>query len=171
MLRSGLHQEFADAFHDAAVPFQDPAVYGRSPLENSSFIASSANPDPRFHGKGFVARLSGSTAELLSIWQIMLLGKNLFTLEDGQLQLNLQPVLPAYLTQGRDQIEATLLGKTRVVYHIQPGKAYLPGQYDARQVAVRWLDGSEASFAAMPRGDAAQRIRRQEAAEIHVSLN
>ena len=171
LLRSGLHKEFADAFHDAAVPFQDPAVYGRSPLENSSFIASSANPDPRFHGKGFVARLSGSTAELLSIWQIMLLGKTLFTLEDGQLQLNLAPVLPAYLTQGRDQIEATLLSKTRVVYHIQPGKAYLPGQYAMQQVTVRWQDGSEESFAAMPQGDAAQRIRRQEAAEIHVSLS
>lgn len=170
-LRSGLYGEFCEDFYLAAVPFLDPKVYGRSPLENSSFIASSANPDPVIHGKGFVARLSGSTAEFLSIWQIMMLGRQLFTHENGQLVLTLAPVLPAYLTQGCDAIEATLLGKTKVIYRIQPGKAYLPGQYSLSNMTVRWLDGTETIFAdALPTGEAAERIRRQEAAQITVIL-
>ena len=171
LLRAGLYQNFAEDFHAAAVPFLDPAVYGRSPLENSSFIASSANPDPAFHGKGFVARLSGSTAEFLSIWQIMMLGRNLFTMQDGQLTLTLSPMLPAYLTHGCDTVEATLLGKTKVVYHVQPGASYVPGQYATSNMIVRWADGTESLFAdALPAGEAAQRIRRQEAALIEVTL-
>lgn len=170
LLRSGLYEEFAQAFHQAAVPFLDPAVYGRSPLENSSFIASSANPDPLIHGKGFVARLSGSTAEMLSIWQIMMLGDGLFTTGEGGLRLNLNPLLPDYLTAGCDTIEATLLGKTRVCYRVEPGKAYIPGQYTVGEVTVVWKDGMGEVFAGQPEGEAAERIRRLEALEIHVEL-
>ncbi|MBP3636186.1 MAG: hypothetical protein J6K13_01360 [Clostridia bacterium] len=171
LLRAGLYQDFMADFHLAAVPFLDPAMYGRSPLENSSFIASSANPDPAIHGKGFVARLSGSTAEFLSIWQIMMLGETLFTLQDGQLALTLLPLLPEYLTRGCETIEATLLGKTKVVYHIQPGKAYIPGQYALADAAVTWQDGTEETFSAgVIAGSAAQRIRGQEAREIHITL-
>ena len=43
-------------------------------LENSSFIASSANPNPDIHGRGFVARLSGSTTEMISMWIEMFIG-------------------------------------------------------------------------------------------------
>ncbi len=171
LLRCGLYSQFAEDFHRAAVPFLDPKVYGRSPLENSSFIASSANPDPAIHGKGFVARLSGSTAEFLSIWQIMMLGQNLFSLKDGALTLTLAPVLPDYLTLGCNAIEATLLGKTKVVYHIQPGKSYLPGNYSLSGMNVRWQDGTVSSYAdGQPTGEDAQRIRRQEAALIEVTL-
>ena len=172
LLRAGLYQDFAADFHQAAVPFLDPAVYGRSPLENSSFIASSANPDPAIHGKGFVARLSGSTAEFLSIWQIMMLGRTLFSVKDDQLTLTLAPTLPDYLTQGCTAVEATLLGKTRVIYHIQPGKTYLPGKYALTGMTVRWQDGSQSVFEdGCPAGEAADRIRRQEAAVIEVTLN
>ncbi len=171
LLRARLYSDFAADFHRAAVPFLDPAVYGRSPLENSSFIASSANPDPAIHGKGFVARLSGSTAEFLSIWQILLLGRQLFTMKDDQLTLTLSPMLPDYLTAGTDVVEGTLLGKTKVRYHVTPGRAYVPGQYSLAGMTVRWQDGSQTAFAdGMPAGEAAQRIRRQEAAEIELTL-
>ena len=171
LLRSGLQDEFVQCFHEAAVPFLDPAVYGRSPLENSSFIASSANPDPLIHGKGFVARLSGSTAELLSIWQIMLLGETLFTIDGGRLTLHLTPLLPDYLTRGTDTVEATLLGKTRVVYHIQPGRNYLPGHYAVARACITWQSGEETDLAdGVIAGDNAQRVRRQEAQEIHLWL-
>ena len=171
LLRAGLYNEFAEAFHKAAVPFLDPTVYGRSPLENSSFIASSANPDPLIHGKGFVARLSGSTAEFLSIWQQMLLGRQLFTVEEGQPVLSLSPMLPGYLTRGCDAIEATLLGKTKVIYHITPGMTYLPGRYALGGMTVLWQDGTQTIFAdGLPRGEAAERIRRQEAVQIETGL-
>ncbi len=46
---------------------------------NHPFIASSVNPDPLTHGRGYVARLSGSTAEMLSIWFIMMAGDKVFS--------------------------------------------------------------------------------------------
>ena len=50
-----LYEEYERAADTALVPFLDPAVYGRSVYENVSFIASSANPNPALHGRGFVA--------------------------------------------------------------------------------------------------------------------
>ena len=67
-------------------------------LENSSFIVSSAYPDPKLHGNGFVARLSGSTAEFIHIWLLMCLGDKPFTLnQEGKLALRFKPILPAWL--------------------------------------------------------------------------
>ena len=62
LLRRGLPKEFFTEIQGALVPFLDPVSYGRSILQNSSFIASSAHEDKNLHGQGFVARLSGSTA-------------------------------------------------------------------------------------------------------------
>ena len=71
----------------------DPAVYGRSPLENSSFIAPTNNPDPKIHGQGFFARLSGSTVEALHMWYIMMTGGAPFQMNQGELEFSLQPKL------------------------------------------------------------------------------
>ncbi len=117
MLKAGLYDEFFDDLPNALPPFLDPEVYGRSPLENSSFIASSVNPDPTVHGRGFVARLSGTTAEFLSMWQTMMAGKELFKLENGSLTLELHPILPGWLFDESGQIEFQFLGKTPVTYH------------------------------------------------------
>ena len=71
-------EQYEDYFQDlrhALIAFQDPARYGRSPLENSSFIVSSAHPDKTLHGRGFVARLTGATAEFLNMWTLMMIGK------------------------------------------------------------------------------------------------
>ena len=46
----------------------DLDTYGRSPLECGSFVVSSAYPDESMWGTSFLARLSGSTAEFLSMW-------------------------------------------------------------------------------------------------------
>lgn len=171
LLRTHQYTAFTQAFHDAAIPFLDPRMYGRSTLENSSFIASSANPDAAIHGKGFVARLSGSTAEFLSIWQIMMLGERLFTTEDGELTLRLAPMLPAYLTKGVSQITATLLGKTKVVYSITPDKAYIPGEYTAQALRVLWRDGTTTHAAdAVLHGEDAARVRSSEAERIELRL-
>src|SRR5262249_17394725 len=40
-LRSGLTENFFEDLKHQCVAFLDPAIYGRSPLENSSFIVSS----------------------------------------------------------------------------------------------------------------------------------
>ena len=75
---------FAD-FKKAAIPFQNPETYGRSIYENSSFIASSRNPNPSCRGRGFVARLSGSTIEFISMWKEMMFGAHPFRTEQEEL--------------------------------------------------------------------------------------
>jgi hypothetical protein len=98
LLRNDLHTEFYQNFKNVFVPFFKPEIYGRSILENSSFIVSSANPDPSIHGNGFVARLSGATAEFIHILMQMTVGANPFDINQaGELQLNLQPALPGWL--------------------------------------------------------------------------
>ncbi len=121
LLRCGLHEEFYEDFRNALIPFQDPARYGRSTLENSSFLVSSAFPDKNMHGNGFVARLSGSTAEFINIWLIMNAGEKPFFLNNtGQLNLKLCPALADWLFCA-DKKDFTysfkFLGKIEVIYH------------------------------------------------------
>ena len=97
ILKAGLFEQFFADMRNILVPFYDPQIYGRSPLENSSFLVSSAHPDETLHGAGFVARLSGSTAEFISIWNIMMAGKHPFIMQNGQLCFALRPALPGWL--------------------------------------------------------------------------
>ncbi len=98
VLKSGMTEEFFRDFKNVLIPFQPAERYGRSLLENSSFIVSSAFLDPSLHGSGFVARLSGSTAEFLTMWLIMNVGKKPFILgPDKKLSLRFEPSLPEFL--------------------------------------------------------------------------
>jgi len=122
-LRSGLHAEFFADLQKGLVAFLDPTTYGRSPLENSSFIASSRFPDAKVHGVGFVARLSGATAEWISMVLHMGLGAAPFVVETGELRFKPQPVLANWLftsqATGRFAINSfgfKLFGHTWVVY-------------------------------------------------------
>lgn len=58
-----LKGELYEELHHTAIPFLNYETYGRSLLENSSFLVSSVNQNEKLHGRGFVARLSGATAE------------------------------------------------------------------------------------------------------------
>mgnify|MGYP002510006072 FL=1 len=171
LLKSGLYEEFAQAFHAAAVPFLDPERYGRSPLENVSFLASSANPDPERWGRGFVARLSGSTAEFLQMWQIMFFGPAPFRWEDGELRLALEPFLPGYLMPGDGVIRAAFLGSVQVTYHVPGCAALIPGKTGP----VRWtLTGRDGGRIAIhgPRlsGAEARMVRDGEISAIDIEM-
>ena len=122
VLKAGLYEEFFADLERALVCFQDPAVYGRSPLENASFLVSSAHPDESLHGAGFVARLTGATAEFLSIWRVMMFGQHPFFLHDDELCLQFKPALPRWLFDQRGTVTSTLLGQTEVTYH-NPSRA------------------------------------------------
>jgi hypothetical protein len=105
LLRHQLYQEFFDeATSGGLLPFMDSKIYGRSVTECSSFIASSAYEDPAKQGRGFLARLSGSTAEFLSMWVIMFMGPNPFFIDpnDHQLRMQLVPSLPAWIFESRE---------------------------------------------------------------------
>ena len=97
VLRSGLVTEFWEDAVRALPPFLDPAVYGRSPLEGSSFIVSSAYPDASEHGRGYQPRLSGMTAEFISIWLMATVGPRPFRVTDGILEFAPEPSLPGWL--------------------------------------------------------------------------
>jgi hypothetical protein len=142
LLKGGLHEEFFEDMRNAMVPFLDPAVYGRSTLENSSFIASGANPDPSLHGNGFVARLSGSTAEFLSMWNVMMWGAHPFKMEQGQLCWKPAPVLPDWMFNKSNEIHAVFLGEIEAVYH-NPGRKNTFGENAAtvRSVTLTFDDG------------------------------
>lgn len=133
VLKAGMHNEFYEDFHNCAVCFFDPENYGRNILENSSFIVSSANPDKSLWNKGFVARLSGATVELLHMWILMCLGNNPFDTNDkGELIIKFSPILKSKLfisekqsieCEGRQEVVEKdcfafkLFSKTLVVYH------------------------------------------------------
>ena len=98
LLRGELYEEFFENFRSALIPFLTSTRYGRSILENSSFLVSSMHEDNALHGQGFVARLSGSTAEFLHMWLYMNAGARPFTLgPNNKLQLEFKPVLPGWL--------------------------------------------------------------------------
>jgi hypothetical protein len=118
LLRGGLYEEFFAEMATGLVPFMDPAIYGRNPVEAASFIVSSAFPDPNLVGAGFLARLSGSTAEFMSMWSIMMMGKNPFVVGfNGKLSLSLRPILPGWIFTKENTVSFTLLSYTKVTYH------------------------------------------------------
>ncbi|EKQ50390.1 MULTISPECIES: hypothetical protein [unclassified Clostridium] len=115
LIKNGLYEEFFEDIKTAMPPFMNPEVYGRSILENSSFIASSSNPDERTHGRGFVARLSGTTVEMLNIWKLMMVGEKLFAYEDGILKFRLNPILTKDFFKDSALI-TTILGNIKLIY-------------------------------------------------------
>jgi hypothetical protein len=118
VLKSGLYQEFFQDIQHSLPPFLDPDIYGRSPLENTSFIVSSVHPDPTRHGRGFVARLTGATAEFVSIWFVIMTGGKPFFLDpQGKLGFSLQPKLPGWLFPETGVLSYRFLGKILVRIH------------------------------------------------------
>lgn len=93
LARQGLWDDFYRHFFAACPAFQDPARYGRSVFESSSFIASSSNPDPSVRGQGFVARLSGTTSEVYDLLLTLALGRPAFRMEGGRLRFEPRPAL------------------------------------------------------------------------------
>jgi hypothetical protein len=97
LLKKGLYEEFFSDLKNCLVAFQDPERYGRSILENSSFIASSAYPDENIHGNGFVARLTGTTTEFLTMWLLMCLGRTPFRVDNKRkLYFEPSPIIPGW---------------------------------------------------------------------------
>jgi hypothetical protein len=132
MVRAGLIEEFYGQIEQLLVAFRDPKEYGRNPVENSSFLVSSGFAiDPQQHGRGCVARLSGSTVEFLHLWTHLFLGPAPFVFEEGKLLFRPAPVLSKTFFSTNEQcanpfgVEETLpadsaacalLGTTLLVY-------------------------------------------------------
>lgn len=193
LLKNGLHDEFYADFFRVLVPFQKPEVYGRSILENSSFIASSAHPDATLHGAGFVARLSGSTAEFIHIWLLMNIGPEPFFLDEAKkLCLRFRPALNARLFSSKAQkknytelfgvsrmlqfpgltYSFLFLGRTIVTY-LNPKKRATYGTNGVRPVAIKLFDGAGETAnieGGILRPPYADRVRNGEIKRIEILL-
>ncbi|MFH1715397.1 MAG: hypothetical protein ABH857_04300 [Elusimicrobiota bacterium] len=137
LLRNNAADEFFSISKTALVPFMDPKVYGRSIFENSSFIVSSAHPEEHIHGQGFVGRLSGATAEFISMWISITSGLKPFYMNNGSLCMEFKPQIPGSMFTEKDDVVVSyngnekkeeinvpknsflfkFLGKTIVIYH------------------------------------------------------
>ena len=170
LLHAQLYEEFLEDFHHAAIPFLDERQYGRSIWENSSFIASSKNPNKKLVGKGFVARLSGSTVEFMSMWKTMMFGRRPFTYDGETLKLTFAPVIPGYLV-GKDlKVSAMFLGKTKVVYHLSGQRDFYPGNYEIAEIEIAYRNRSRMHSRGSIEGDAARMIRDGLAETIAITI-
>jgi hypothetical protein len=150
LLKAGLYSEFFEDFKNVFVPFLKPDVYGRSTLENSSFIVSSAFPEKELHGAGFIARLSGSTAEFINIWLMMCAGEKPFFLNDkNRLCAEFRPILPGWLFTKvkeadfkKNTFSFKFLDRTLVVYH-NPLRKNTFGRSAAKvkRISMQYSDG------------------------------
>lgn len=173
LLNAGLYEEFYEAIDDALIPYQKPEIYGRSILENSSFLASSANPDPSVHGQGFVARLSGSTVEMISMWLGMFLGDGGFLFENGELLFKLAPKLPKEMFDENGDCSFMLLGKCKVTYHNESGKNTY-GEDAAKVVRMEVTKDGGSRFeteGSTIKGEAALLLREGKISEIKAYLS
>ncbi len=193
LLRAGLHREFFADLKTALPPFLSPEVYGRSPLENVSFIVSSAFPDPTLHGRGLQPRLSGVTGEMIHIWTLMTAGPRPFYLGgDARLAFRLDPALPEWLftRSGREtgyldrsgrrkklrlpagSFAFLLLGRILVVYH-RGGQGPVSRQSGTGVVNYRLTYGNGRKVAVAGgevRGSAARDIRKGRVVRIDAEL-
>ncbi len=165
MLKAGLYERFYEDLPTALVAFRDPKQYGRSILENSSFLASSENPDETLHGRGYVARLSGSTTEAISIWIGMFIGDRIFTYEDGQLMLHLEPKLPGWMFDAAGNASFTLLSHCKVTYH-NPVRKATYGENAARVRKIEIVDTGMYVNAGYLSGPLAEGVRNGEIKEL-----
>eukprot|EP00457_Paulinella_chromatophora_P000691 gb/GEZN01000691.1/.p1 GENE.gb/GEZN01000691.1/~~gb/GEZN01000691.1/.p1 ORF type:complete len:1158 (-),score=206.55 gb/GEZN01000691.1/:370-3381(-) len=130
LLRSGLYKIFWEEFKSGCTAFMDPEIYGRNPQECSSFIVSSAHPDRYLHGGGYLARLSGSTAEFLSMYFLMMAGPKPFVEGDnGEVTVALKPAVPGWLFTKEGLLTFRYLGTADITY-------YNPHQADTWEMNV-----------------------------------
>ncbi len=169
VLRAGLYEHFYEDIRTALVVFRDPGEYGRSILENSSFLASSENPDPKVHGRGFVARLSGSTTEAISLWIEMFIGRRIFVCDNGQLQLRFEPKLPGWLFDEAGEISFPFLSVCEVTYH-NPGRRDTFGPDAAKIYKIRIADTTDETLSSCISGELAWRIRNGGVKKIDIYL-
>lgn len=116
LLKGGLYRRFDNEIKTNFVCFMNPETYGRPIWENSSFIVPAVNPDRSLWGQGFVARLSGSTAEALSIRHLLFFGPELFAVKQGELVFKPRPLMSRRFFPENGTVKVRLFDKTDIIY-------------------------------------------------------
>ncbi len=192
LLKSRMYEQFFTDLPFCLPPWLAPESYGRSPLENVSFIVSSVHDRPSFRGRGMQPRLSGTNAELVHIALILSFGSRPFSMRNGRLVFATEPVLPKWAftieaaedvvspMQGKKRMialpphsfAALFLGQTVVVYHNPTGKDTF-GEDSVHPVSyeLRYFDGRRKSFGSEGViGDEALNIRNRLIDRIDIEL-
>lgn len=163
LLKAGYYEEFYQEIKNNFPIYMNPNIYGRNPLENSSFIVPSCNPDKELHGQGFFARLTGANAEVLNMITIMFLGDNLFFInENNELEFKVSPKLHASLFDENNEAMFTLFGNIHLIYHNEKRI----NTYDAKEISYQ-INNKEYKRIT---GKLATVIRNQEINKIHVFI-
>ena len=166
-LEAGLYDEFYEDIKSNMIPMLDPNVYGRATTENSSFLASSVNPDPSVVGQGFVARLSGSTAEAISMWIQMFIGSQGFEMNEQGLKFTFDPKLSYEFFDENGKIVYKLFNTTKVTLINKTGK----NTYGTEKALISGIkvDGQDLEELYLNKEDAS-RLRNKEIMEIVVTF-
>lgn len=165
LLEAGLYERYFDEIPKLLVPYMDDAVYGRSTLENSSFIASSANPDPNVHGRGYIARLSGSTAEVITMWKKTFVGATMFHVRNKTLTFTFAPILAGEMFDENGMIRFTLFDCI-IIYQNKHRKAtFGEGHAVIKSITI---DGEETLEGNSITGVLAHKFRNKEFEKIDV---
>ena len=162
LLKAGMYKEFYFECKTNLIYNMNPYVYGRSPIESSSFVVPTCNPDSRLHGQGFFARLTGANAEFLDMYNTMIFGKNLFVFENNTLKLNLDPKLDKSFFKDDGTFTFKLLNKVMVTY-INPNNIHA---YEKNKLTYIINNVSYNSI----EGELAYKVRQGEIDEIKVII-
>ncbi|MFA6614263.1 MAG: hypothetical protein WCS83_05735, partial [Endomicrobiia bacterium] len=120
--------------------------------------------------RGFVARLSGSTAEFIDMWITIVLGKKPFTIDsNNNLIFKLSPIIHSSYFDKDGKFSAKLFSTTDIIYANKSKKStYLP-EVQIKKIEIVWnsgkkdiIDGCEVI------GQFAQDIRNRQAKSITV---
>jgi hypothetical protein len=170
LIRVGLYKEFFEEFAKVGSCFLDPKIYGRSILENSSFIVSSAFPNKKMWGRGCVARLSGATAEFLEMWLLMTLGKNPFRVDHkGKLSLVFNPAISKDYFTKDGKFSFMFLSRTLVTYHNSKRIDTYSSGFNVKKIEISWAnDGMDTIEGPVVPEELALKIREQKADKIEV---
>ncbi|XMB72199.1 cellobiose phosphorylase [Mycoplasmatota bacterium WC30] len=169
LLKAGLYEEFYEEIKTNLVCFMDPEVYGRNPLENSSFIAPSNNPNPNIHGKGFLPRLSGSTVEVLEIWAIMMTGGNPFKLKAGKLIFKPEPKLSKEFFKKDKTLSFSFMKNIKVTY-INEDSLNTYGDYSIAKIELKSKESNEIYYQDFVDENQALKIREGFYKEIKIYI-
>ena len=171
LLRNGMAREFYNCAKTMLIPFLDPAVYGRSIFENSSFLASSAHPEDAVHGQGFVARLSGATAEFISMWIAVTSGLKPFFLCGNELCFELKPCLGADFFTDANTFTFNFLGSSVVYQNNSRKDTFGPQGAQVKSYRLAFKDGAaEEISGSCVRGKNAHAIRNGKVSRIIAEL-
>ncbi|MCI1244575.1 MAG: cellobiose phosphorylase [Bacilli bacterium] len=163
LLTAGYYEDFYKEIKTNFVVFMDPKVYGRSPIEASSFVVPDCNPDASKRGEGFFARLTGANAEFLNMYMLMFAGPTIFEMDRGKLVFSLSPKLSKEFFDKKDEASFLLFGKTKVTYHN-------PRRIDCYK-GVKLKYAIEGKTYEKVEGPLAESIREGEVGNIYVEID